>query len=243
MKVLITGASGLIGQWICDLLDSKGIDFLGVDIRPPSKPEYNNRHRQIDILDLDKLCSAFKNYCPDGVIHLAARIDLDGKDINDYKVNIKGTQNICDAIQCIPTVKKAIYTSSQLVCKIGYVPQNDHDYCPNTKYGESKVLSEKIARENGAGKNGVNWCIVRPTTVWGPYMSPHYQSLLRHIQRGTYFHSGKSMLYKSYSYAGNIAYQYYKLLLAPAELIHRETFYLADYEPTFSSRLCKRFGL
>jgi nucleoside-diphosphate-sugar epimerase len=62
-------------------------------------------------------------------------------------------------------------------------------------------------------------------------MSSHYQDLLKLIRRGWYFHCGHGKLYKSYSYAGNIAFQYFKMLLAPAEMIHRQTFYLADYEP------------
>jgi len=38
-------------------------------------------------------------------------------------------------------------------------------------------------------------------------------------------------LYKSYWYGGNVAREYRALLEAPTEQIHRETFYLADYEP------------
>lgn len=62
-------------------------------------------------------------------------------------------------------------------------------------------------------------------------MSEHYQSLLKHIKKGTYFHSGGGALFKSYSYAENIAHQYFQLLLAPAELIHQQVFYMADYDP------------
>ena len=51
------------------------------------------------------------------------------------------------------------------------------------------------------------------------------------IERGYYFHVGNGPLWKSYSYIENIAFQYWRLLEAPAELIHRKTFYLADYEP------------
>jgi nucleoside-diphosphate-sugar epimerase len=90
-------------------------------------------------------------------------------------------------------------------------------------------MTEKIVREEDGG--GVEWCLVRPTTVWGPQMSPHYQNMLRFIRKGKYFHCGAGKLYKSYSYAGNIAFQYLKMLLAPTEMIHRQTFYLADYEP------------
>ena len=51
------------------------------------------------------------------------------------------------------------------------------------------------------------------------------------VQGGYYFHVGQDPLWKSYSYIENIAFQYLRLLQAPAEQIHRRTFYLADYEP------------
>jgi nucleoside-diphosphate-sugar epimerase len=51
------------------------------------------------------------------------------------------------------------------------------------------------------------------------------------ICRGRYFHVGRAPLWKSYSYVGNIAHQYMRLLQAPGETIHRRTFYLADYVP------------
>jgi nucleoside-diphosphate-sugar epimerase len=170
------------------------------------------------------------SYAPDYILHLAARTDLDEtKDIQGYASNIEGVENLITAIRQTPSVKRCIFTSSQLVCKLGYVPKDEYDYVPNTLYGESKVLTEKIIRENNGG--GVEWCIVRPTTVWGPGMSPHYQKFLKMIYKGSYFHIGSSPLYKSYSYVGNIIYQYQKIIEAPLESIHKKTLYLADYEP------------
>ena len=138
-------------------------------------------------------------------------------------------ENLIAAVRLTPSIRRAIWTSSQLVCRVGYVPRNDTDYTADTLYGQSKVRTEQIVREqDGAGRE---WCLVRPTTVWGPGMSAHYQRFLRMIERGYYFHVGHSPLWKSYSYIENIAFQYLRLLEAPADLIHRKTFYLADYEP------------
>src|SRR5438067_6624986 len=103
---------------------------------------------------------------PEAVVHLAARTDLDQKrDLAGYAANIEGVGNLVAALRGTPSVRRAIYTSSQLVCKVGYVPMSDDDYRPNTKYGESKVWTEKIVRREDGG--GVEWCLVRPTTVWG----------------------------------------------------------------------------
>ncbi len=229
-KILITGSSGFIGSHLLETFLQKGDPVLGLDKDPPQKSSHHPFFVQCNILDAEHLSRIINDYSPDCVFHLAARIDLDEKkDIRGYTSNIEGVKNLILAIQSTSSVRRCIYTSSQLVCKVGYVPKDEYEYAPNTLYGESKVLTEKIVRENDGG--GVDWCIVRPTTVWGPGMSLHYQRFLKMVNQGRYFHIGNSSLYKSYSYIGNIVYQYKKLMEAPTELINKKTFYLADYEP------------
>jgi len=62
-------------------------------------------------------------------------------------------------------------------------------------------------------------------------MSEHYAGILRLIRRGRYFHIGSRKLRKSYSYIENLVDQLITLGTAPAEQVHRKTFYLADSEP------------
>ncbi len=229
-KVLVTGSSGFIGHWLVEQLKKEGYRVIGLDKVPPTQSLNIDEHIDCNILDKNRLLNEVKRVAPDALIHLAARTDLDEvRDINGYADNIEGVQNVVEAVRKTSTIQRAIYTSSQLVCKVGYVPVSDTDYCPNNLYGESKVFTERIVRDEDGGS--VEWCLVRPTTVWGPYMSLHYQSMLRYIRKGIYFHAGNSKLYKSYSYAGNIAYQYSRLLKAESGDIQRETFYLSDYEP------------
>lgn len=186
--------------------------------------------RRCDILDGPGLTRVFQEYQPQAAIHLAARTDLDEKrDISGYSANTTGVENLVAAIAATPSMKRCIFTSTQLVCRIGYIPKDDEDYQPGTLYGQSKVLGEQAVRRTDGG--GVEWCIVRPTTVWGPGMNPHYQRFFRLITKGLYFHVGHRPLYKSYGYVGNVAHQYLKLLEAPAQKLHRKTLYLADYQP------------
>jgi len=229
-RVLVTGSDGLIGRWVSAELLKCGYAVIGLDLDNETASEGAYTKYICDILDHDAMARIFQEERPDAVIHLAARTDLEEtKNLAGYDANMSGVRNVCEVARQTDSVRRVIYTSSQLVCKVGYVPINDTDYCPNTLYGESKVWTEKIVREEDGG--GVEWCLTRPTTVWGPFMKPHYQSVLRYILQGRYFHAGESKLFKSYSYAGNIAYQIRQLLLAPAEQIHRQTFFLADYEP------------
>ncbi len=230
MKVLVTGSSGLIGQWVCKTLRENGFPTVGIDCISDESCWPADEFHRCDILDLDALAKVFADTSPDLVVHLAARIDLEEtQDIAGYAANTDGVRNILQCVRDTPSVTRVIVTSSQLVCKVGHVPKTDDEYCPNTLYGESKVLTEKITHELDGG--GKEWCLARPTTVWGPKMNPHYQKMLQLIWRRRFFHCGHDKLYKSYAYAGNIAHQYLKLLTAPAEAIHGKTFYLADYEP------------
>ena len=193
-------------------------------------PDGDAPFRRRDILDGPGLASVFQEYQPQAAIHLAARTDLDEKrDISGYTVNTTGVENLVAAIAATPSMERCIFTSTQLVCRIGYIPKDDEDYQPGTLYGQSKVLGEQAVRRTDGG--GVEWCIVRPTTVWGPGMNPHYQRFFRLITKGLYFHVRRRPLYKSYGYVGNVAHQYLKLLEAPAQKLHRKTFYLADYQP------------
>jgi nucleoside-diphosphate-sugar epimerase len=193
-----------------------------------------------DILDADRLKETVQGAAPDALVHLAARIDLDEKtNLAGYAANVEGVENLVEAVKLTPSVRRGIWTSSQLVCRVGYLPKSDTDYTADTLYGKSKVRTEQIVRSSdGAGRE---WCLARPTTVWGPGMSAHYQRFLHMIERGYYFHVGHGPLWKSYSYIDNIAFQYWRLLNVPAEQIRRQTFYLADYTPIDLIAWCDAF--
>lgn len=229
MKVLVTGSSGFIGRHVAAALRAAGHEVLGVDRTASAEPlEY--LQETCDILDAPRFLRIVTRYAPDAIVHLAARTDLEEKlDLSAYAANTTGVENVIAAARSTPSVRRAIFTSTQLVCRVGYRPKHDQDYAPNTLYGESKVVGEKIVRREDGG--GVSWCIARPTTVWGPGMSLHYQRFLRMIRNGTYFHVGRRPLLKSFGYVENVAYQYRRLLEVPAADMHRQTFYVADYEP------------
>lgn len=229
MRVLVTGSAGLIGSEVVKTL-ARDMTVAGLDNRDTKAPPGLAAQYVCDILEADRLTQIFHEFAPDAVVHLAARVDLDEtRDLRGYAANIDGVANLVSAIRSSGSVKRCIWTSTQLVCRIGYVPRDPLDYQPNTLYGQSKVQTETIVREsNGAERE---WCIVRPTTVWGPGMSPHYQRLLKMIMKGRYFHVGRNPLRKSYGYVGNVAHQIRRLLEAPKDQIHQRTFYLADYEP------------
>jgi GlcNAc-P-P-Und epimerase len=229
-KIIITGGSGFIGTNLVEYFASLGWKVLNLDIKSPRNPAHINYWQKLDIVDRDELLRIFHEFRPDYVLHFAARTDLGEKDnLSGFAANIQGVRNIIDAIKSTPSIKRTIFTSSQLVCKVGYQPETDEDYCPNTSYGHSKVISEQIIR--ASGDMGSSWAIIRPTSIWGPWFDIPYRTFFMTINKGFYVHSGQTQTIKKWGFVLNSVHQVYKLLFAPESAIHTKTFYLADYSP------------
>jgi len=231
MRVLVTGSAGFIGRRLVTTLAAANHVVGGLDTRdPPPEAALMAANYVCDILDAGAVERVLREFAPETVVHLAARTDLDETvGLAGYAANVEGVNHLVSAIQSAPSVRRCIWTSSQLVCRIGYVPSGPTDFQPNTTYGQSKVRTEEIVRARDGG--GREWVLVRPTTAWGPGMSPHYQRLLRLIRSGSYFHVGREPLLKSYGYVDNMTHQYLRLLTASPDKIHGRVLYLADYEP------------
>ncbi len=117
-----------------------------------------------------------------------------------------------------------------LVCKLGYLPTHDNDYCPTTIYGESKMVGEQIVRN--ARDVRFAWVIVRITSIWGPWFEVPYRNFFDAIEKGSYFHPKSAHILRSFGYVGNTVYELEKLATASVETIDRSTLYVADYPPT-----------
>lgn len=230
MSVFVTGSAGFIGGALVERLAAEGKQVATFDRRRMESAPPGVREHVGELCDAEALAAAVADAEPRTVLHLAARTDLDERcGLEGYAANTDGVANLLAAVSACPSVERVVWTSTQLVCRVGYRPTHDRDYCPHTLYGRSKVTGEELVRAADGG--GKIWCLVRPTTVWGPGMSPHYQGLLKAIERGVYFHVGRRPLLKSYSYIENIVQQYVALARAPTEQVQGKTFYLADEPP------------
>lgn len=223
-KVLITGCNGFIGKNLSSYLETLDYEVFGIDINCSNSTNKFN----IDINIYEDLNRIFKFILPEVVIHLAARIDISDDPIWDYKTNILGVQNLIKVTEELESVKRVIWTSTQLVNKLGSKFIDYNHYNANTVYGASKIIGEQLVRNSVYKKD---WVIVRPSTVWGPGMSDHYLSFIKYIDKGIYFNITLKKIYKSFSYIGNTCFQIEKIVYANSDLINRRTFYLSDYKP------------
>ena len=114
-----------------------------------------------------------------------------------------------------------------MVCRIGYQPRDDHDYCPANAYGHSKMQMEHSVRE----ADYPVWALVRPTSIWGPWFGAPYRNFFLAVAKGRYRHPAARQIRKSFGYVENTVHQILALLEAPEDEVHGRMFYLADYEP------------
>jgi len=229
-KILITGGSGFIGTNLVEYFATAGHQVVNLDIRTPRNPHHVRFWRCVDLLHKSDLSVNVRDFQPDFVLHMAARTDLDGRSVANYSANTVGVSNLIDAIDGVTSVKRVIFASSRLVCRIGYQPENMLDYCPSTPYGESKVIGEQIVR-NRANRLPCTCIIVRPTSIWGPWFDVPYKSFFLTIARGRYVHAGRSRILKSFGFVGNTIHELVRLMHATADVVAEKTFYLADYPP------------
>lgn len=230
MRILVTGGSGFIGTNYIELLLKSGeAEFINLDFKSPRNIAHKKFWNECDILDALRLEKIIKDFKPTHVVHLAAKTGLDEKKLSEFAANIDGVKNMVRILREVPSVERAIFTSSLLVCRMGYVPKHDTDYQPTTLYGQSKVEGEKIVR---AHKDlPYAWTIIRPISIWGPWGEEPYRNFFKAIAQGWYFHIGSGHYRRSLGYVGNTVHQIHQILLAPIEKVDRKTIYVADDRP------------
>lgn len=226
-RVLITGGSGFIGTNLVQYYLDRADDVMNIDFRPPRQSTHLSVWRDADLRDGHALEQAVRDHAPEIVFHLGARTDLEGRTPADYMANTDGVSNLIRALEGSTELGFVAFASSMLVCRIGYHPRNENDYCPSTAYGQSKVAGERIIRQSA---RGFRWTIVRPTSIWGPWFDTPYRDFFAAVRRGVYLHPRHRSIRRSYGFVLNSVVQLAALAESQGQLVG-QTVYLADYEP------------
>jgi nucleoside-diphosphate-sugar epimerase len=242
-RVLVTGGSGFIGTNLVTSYRAAGVTVANADVEPPRNPADADLWTPVDITRLDDVRDVVRRIRPTHVFHLAARTDLGGQQIADYPANVQGVAALLSALaEVSPPAARVVVASSRMVCRIGYEPVSDGDYCPTTAYGASKVETERLVR---AAMN-LPWVLVRPTSIWGPWFDVPYRDFFLSIARGRYLHPGGRRIHKSFGFVGNTTWQLHRLMTARDADVLGRTFYLADEPPIevrdFADRISMALG-
>lgn len=134
MKILITGASGMLGKDLCPVLEDEGHQIIETDVET------------LDITDISQIKKEFTTHNPDFVIHCAAYTNVDKAEEEEFKaklINTKGTENIAKI--CAENDIPLFYISTDYVfdgeSQKPYTPQDKPN--PINVYGKTKLYGEK----------------------------------------------------------------------------------------------------
>jgi len=133
MRILITGASGMLGRDLVEAL-SEEHEVVGLDIKGSRFTVHGLRFIVCDITVREKIIKAICDVRPEIVIHAAAYTDVDGCEKNKnlaYKVNGIGAQNV--TLACKECKASIAYISTDFV----------FDGEKKEPYGKSKLEGEK----------------------------------------------------------------------------------------------------
>jgi len=172
MKVLVTGATGFVGQNLVNYLLEQGLD-VRVIVRDPAKASSFSKKVEIqkgDVTDLDSLIKSTKDI--DSVFHLAGVIGYSKAQRKEMdRVNIGGTENVITAMEK-NNVKKLLHFSSVVAVGASFdkKPLNEDSkfnvHHLNLGYFETKHESEKIVK--AAFEQGrIDAVMVNPSTIYG----------------------------------------------------------------------------
>lgn len=154
MKILVTGAAGLVGRAVVEHCSAGGDDVLAYD------------HRALDIGDAAAVQAVIGHQRLDAIINCAAWTDVDGCEGDAQKaqrVNSVGPENLARAARDANAVLITISTDYVFDgAKEGFYTQRDQP-SPISVYGKYKLQGERRAQEAHA-----RTIVVRSGYIFGP---------------------------------------------------------------------------
>lgn len=166
MRILVTGASGMLGRAVAVSLAERG-DRVRVFQRHPAGVA-GVEEVLGDVADPEAVRAAVDGV--DGVIHLAAKVTMSGPWREFVRVNVDGVDRLIRAMRDAG-VPSLVHVSSPSVAHHGSPlvgsgadPADPARACGN--YARSKALGERLA----LGSDGPDLAVaaIRPHLVWGP---------------------------------------------------------------------------
>ncbi|MEO5853975.1 MAG: NAD-dependent epimerase/dehydratase family protein [Nocardioides sp.] len=165
MRVLVTGASGLLGRTTATALTHRGDEVTVLQRRPSGLA-----CREIlgDVADVADVRRAARGQ--DAVLHLAAKVDVVGPPAAYVRANVDGTRSVVEACRR-EGVGRLVQVSSPSVAHAGH-PLVGAGAAPadpvgaRGHYSRTKAESELVALAADSATLAV--LAVRPHLVWGP---------------------------------------------------------------------------
>lgn len=217
MNYIITGGTGFIGTHLTNLLNEFHPDakVWNLDIVKPGTPNPVVKNYKPAVLEGMTLGSEFIEcdvrepivelpFTPtseDVIFNFAAVHRTPGHEDKEYfETNIRGAENVCDLAEKYG-IKKMVFTSS--IAPYGAAEELKTEETlptPNTAYGISKLVAEKIHLAWQKGSSDRHLTIVRPGVVFGKGENGNFSRLYWGIRKHTFAYPGRKDTIKACVY-------------------------------------------
>ena len=172
MKILVTGANGMLGQDLCPILEDA--DFVDEVVETDIE--------NLDITDELQVTKVIKDENPNIVIHCAAYTNVDKAEEEKelaHKINVIGTENVAKACKSVDAVMVLISTD--------YVfdGTEKNKYLPNDKPNPLNVYGQtKLDAENAVQKICDKYYIVRTSWLYGHHGRNFVETMIKLANEG-----------------------------------------------------------
>lgn len=165
MKILVTGAQGMLGRDVVALARGQRHDVVALD------------HAALDVTDARGVERRIEDARPDSVINCAAWTDVDGAEAREDEaasVNVEGASNVAAAAERVGAI--TVYPSTDYVfdgSKDGPYVEADRP-APLNAYGRTKLAGERATASANTGT-----FVVRTAWLFGPGGPNFVETMLR----------------------------------------------------------------
>lgn len=164
LKVVVTGANGLVGERLLKLLAARGHETCGFGRGPQRTP--SGRYVSVDLGDASRISQALQSFRPQVVINCAAMTDVDGCERDPsgaWVANVEGVASLARGAKEFDC--HLVHVSTDYVFD-GAAGPYDVDAIPNPRgvYALTKHAGEEAVR--ALCPKG-NWTIARTAVVYG----------------------------------------------------------------------------
>jgi len=186
MKVLITGATGLLGGHLLQELQRRGEQIRALVLPVENAEKLIAQGVEVvrgDVTDASTLAPAIKDV--DIIFHLAGMMGLN-RPLADYRlVNVTGSENLYRAAQAAG-VHRFVHTSSHTVYGLGYgrfLTEKDALRPDPDPYSITKAEGDRLIRRLML-TSGMETVILRPGTFFGPGDRLHFGRIAQRLKNG-----------------------------------------------------------
>lgn len=165
IKILVTGANGLLGQKLLNLLEQdEHVSLIATAHRALVLPLVRGKFVELDITNRDQVEHVIRENKPDVVIHTAAMTNVDQCELNQeacWLANVTAVEYLVES--CSKYSAHLVHLSTDFIFDGTHGPL-DESATPNPVnfYGKSKLAAELYIQQHAS-----SWCILRTVLVYG----------------------------------------------------------------------------